>query len=197
MGNGGLLLQLFSPAQHRRNLLVRAAEAIARVPTAPITISDIPPEPLEELKSAGVLRDNDLGHSVVFTHDIYEEWALCELLVHRRANIQELLRGTPVSDTLIRPMQLLARVFIGNELVTGRVEGAVVRCDGRYRAATGLAARHSDILRAVDANHAAIAKAETVFARRRCRSLAKTASCNENNRGVAQPVLSEPKAHTR
>ena len=94
------------------------------------------------------------------------------------------------------PYATSGRVFIGNELVTGRVEGAA-RCDGRYRAATGLAARHSDILRAVDANHAAIAKAETVFARRRCRSLAKTASCNENNRGVAQPVLSEPTANTR
>ncbi len=104
---GGSDRKDFSPAQHRRNLLVRAAEAIARVPTAPITISGIPPEPLEELKSAGVLRDNDLGHSVVFTHDIYEEWALCELLVHRRANILELFRQTAESDTLIRPMQLL------------------------------------------------------------------------------------------
>jgi hypothetical protein len=96
-----------SLAQHRRNLLLQAAEAIVRAPNTPIGIRDLSPEHLDELKSSGVLRDKEFGHSVVFTHDIYEEWALCELLIGRQPNIAVFLQETGEPDVLIRPVQLL------------------------------------------------------------------------------------------
>ena len=104
---GGADRREFSSAQHRRNLLLQAAEAIVRAPNRPIGIRDLSPEYLEELKSAGVLRDKQFGHSVVFAHDIYEEWALCELLIGRQPSVAALLQETGEPDVLIRPMQLL------------------------------------------------------------------------------------------
>ena len=83
----------FSLAQHRRNLLVSLAEALCQAPNVGIPIHTLPPEPLQELKSSGVLRDKKLGHSVVFAHDIYEEWALCEYLISRQSNIAALLKS--------------------------------------------------------------------------------------------------------
>jgi hypothetical protein len=104
---GGSDRKDFSPAQHRRNLLIEAADAIAHAPNMPISIHTLPPEPLEELKSAGVLRDKEFGHSVVFAHDIYEEWALCEFLLGQQSKTDEVLQATGEPDALIRPVQLL------------------------------------------------------------------------------------------
>jgi hypothetical protein len=94
-------------AQHRRNLLIAMADSIARAPNTPIPIRDLPPESLDELKSAGVVRDKEFGHSVIFAHDIYEEWSLCELLIGQQSNVAELLKRMGEPDALIRPMQLL------------------------------------------------------------------------------------------
>jgi hypothetical protein len=113
---GGSDRKDFADAQHRRNLLVAMAEKIARAPNAPISIRDLPPEPLEELKTAGVLRDKELGHSVVFTHDIYEEWSLCELLVGQQSNVAELLKETGEPDALIRPVQLLGTYVLETDI---------------------------------------------------------------------------------
>jgi hypothetical protein len=104
---GGADRREFSSAQHRRNLLLQAAEAIVRAPNRPIGIRDLSPEHLEELKSAGVLRDKEFGHSVVFAHDIYEEWALCELVIGQQPGVAALLQEMGEPDVLIRPMQLL------------------------------------------------------------------------------------------
>ncbi|MGB9367324.1 MAG: ATP-binding protein [Xanthobacteraceae bacterium] len=104
---GGADRRDFSPAQHRRNFLINAAEAIARAPNAPIPIRNLPPEPLEDLKSAGVFRDKELGHSIVFAHDIYAEWALCEFLLGQQSAIAQVLQQAGESDVLIRPIQLL------------------------------------------------------------------------------------------
>jgi hypothetical protein len=97
----------FAHTQHRRNLLVAMADSVAHAPNTPIPIRDMPPEPLDELKSAGVVRDKELGHSVVFAHDIYEEWSLCELLIGQQSNVAELLKQTGEPDALIRAVQLL------------------------------------------------------------------------------------------
>ena len=83
-----------SRAQHRRNALMQLAEQLLLSPNSPIPITAVPPEPLEELKLSGVVRDKTLGHSVVFTHDIYEEWALCELLIRHQADISGFLRAS-------------------------------------------------------------------------------------------------------
>jgi len=96
-----------SRAQHRRNALMQLAEQLVRSPNSPIPIIAVSPEPLEELKLSGVVRDKTLGHSVVFTHDIYEEWALCELLIQHQAEISGFLKASGELQALVRPMQLL------------------------------------------------------------------------------------------
>jgi hypothetical protein len=104
---GGADRKEFSSAQYRRNVLIALAELLCAAPNTPVPIRDLPPEPIEELRSAGVLRDKELGHSVVFTHDIYEEWALSEYLMGQRSNISKVLETFAEPDLLIRPAQLL------------------------------------------------------------------------------------------
>ena len=55
----------------------------------------------------GVIRDKQLGHSVTFSHDIYEEWALCEWLVGKLPSIASVLKASKEPQALIRPVQLL------------------------------------------------------------------------------------------
>jgi ABC-type cobalamin/Fe3+-siderophores transport system ATPase subunit len=104
---GGADQPSFTPAQHRRNVLISLAERLIEAPNSAISIRDLPPEPLEDLKSAGVVRDKQLGHSVTFTHDIFEEWALCEWLVGKLPNIPSALKASKEPQGLIRPVQLL------------------------------------------------------------------------------------------
>lgn len=95
------------PAQKRRNVLIDLARQLARSPGAAMAIRDLQAEPLVELKAAGVLRDKELGHSVVFSHDIYEEWALCELLISEQAHLARVLTEVGEPQALVRPVQLL------------------------------------------------------------------------------------------
>ncbi len=97
----------FTPAQQRRNVLISLAERFILAPNSAISIRDLPPESLEDLKSAGVVRDKQLGHSVTFAHDIYEEWALCEWLIGKLPNIAPVLKYCKEPQELIRPVQLL------------------------------------------------------------------------------------------
>jgi hypothetical protein len=105
---GGSERRDFSPAQHRRNILLALAERLAEDPDRPISIRHLAPEPLEDLKSAGVIRDKELGHSVIFAHDIYEEWALSEMLIGMRTEIATLLPRLHEPQLLVRPLQLFA-----------------------------------------------------------------------------------------
>ena len=102
----------FSLAQHRRNLLLQLAERLAVAPNTPISINGLAPETITELKSAGIVRDKDLGHSVVFTHDIYEEWALCQLLISRGHDLAVFLRNHSEADAFVRPVQLLGTYLL-------------------------------------------------------------------------------------
>ena len=104
---GGADRSDFSPAQHRRNLLMDLAKRLVAAPSRAINVSNLSPEAIGDLRSAGILRDKDLGHSVVFAHDIYEEWVLCELLIREASDLQGFLKNHAESDTLIRPVQLL------------------------------------------------------------------------------------------
>lgn len=97
----------FTPAQHRRNALLSLAERYAATPAQPISIRGIAPEPLDDLKSTGVLRDRLLGHSVSFAHDIYEEWALCEWLIGQLPAIAPALKAVGEPQELVRPVQLV------------------------------------------------------------------------------------------
>jgi hypothetical protein len=109
---GGSDQKDFVKAQHRRNTLLAAANLLSQASSAAIAIHTLLPEPLDELKSAGVLRGKELGHSVVFGHDIYEEWALCELLISRQDDVVALLQQTGEPVALIRPMQLLGAYML-------------------------------------------------------------------------------------
>lgn len=93
-------------SQHRRNVLLDLADRFIRTPDEAITIRGLQPEALGELKSAGVLQDKELGHSVVFSHDIYEEWTLTEFILGRQANIAEFLCEANEPRFLTGPMQL-------------------------------------------------------------------------------------------
>lgn len=108
----------FTPAQLRRNVLLSLAERFIASPNRAISISDLPPEPLENLKSAGVIRAKQLGHSVTFSHDIYEEWALCEWLIGKLPSIASVLKTCNEPQALIRPVQLLGSY----ELETNKTE---------------------------------------------------------------------------
>ena len=102
----------FAPAQYRRNLLIQAADRVAQAPNQPIAINDFAPETLAELKSAGILRDKELGHSVILTHDVYEEWALFQLLISQGSDVAASLRSHREADLFIRPVQLLGTYLI-------------------------------------------------------------------------------------
>lgn len=104
---GGANQPDFVAAQHRRNILLSLAERFIEAPNNAISIKDLLPEPLENLKSAGVIRDKQLGHSVIFSHDIYEEWALCEWLIGNLPSIAPILKASKEPQALIRPVQLL------------------------------------------------------------------------------------------
>ena len=97
----------FSPAQHRRTVLLDFAQRLAQAPNVAIPIRNVAPDPLGELKTAGVLRDKEFGHSVEFTHDIYEEWALCELLIGEQDRLAAYLQDVGQPQVLVRPTQLL------------------------------------------------------------------------------------------
>lgn len=102
----------FTPAQQRRNALLSLAERLSTKPESPIAIRDMDAQPLEDLKSAGVVRDHRLGHSVVFAHDIYEEWALTELLISETDRTSETLLRLGEPQSLVRPVQLLGSFLL-------------------------------------------------------------------------------------
>lgn len=99
-------------SQHRRNVLLDLAERLARTPDEAVSTAGLQPEALGELKSAGILLDKELGHSVVFAHDIYEEWALAELLLRNKSEIVGFLHETGEPSLLERPMQLLGSYML-------------------------------------------------------------------------------------
>lgn len=102
----------FSPAQQRRNLLMELAERLVGAPNSAVTINTFAPDVIAELQSAGILRDKDPGHSVVFAHDIYEEWALCQLLIRHAADLAGFLKTHAEPHILVRPAQLLGTLML-------------------------------------------------------------------------------------
>ncbi|MFN3233159.1 MAG: hypothetical protein ACE363_13535 [Alphaproteobacteria bacterium] len=95
-------------AQARRNALLELAERAVRSPGGAISIRNIPENALTALASGGVIQNVELGHTATFSHDIYEEWALCELLVGCRDRLDAFLSEVGEPQILARPVQLLA-----------------------------------------------------------------------------------------
>ncbi|ESZ61981.1 hypothetical protein [Mesorhizobium sp. L103C131B0] len=106
--HGGADAADFAPAQGRRNVLLKLGDQLSSNPGAPLVIRDIDPIALDQLLGAGVLRHVDVGSSVAFAHDIYEEWVLERVLSERRADIAQAIRDGRQDLQLARPLQLLA-----------------------------------------------------------------------------------------
>ena len=106
--HGGADKADFAPAQGRRNVLLKLGEQLLLDPGAALAIRDIDPTALGELSQAGVLRHVDVGSTVAFTHDIYEEWVLERTMFDRRTDIAGALRDGRQDLQLARPLQLLA-----------------------------------------------------------------------------------------
>lgn len=98
----------FEPAQGRRNVLLALREQLLGKPGQPMAIRDLNPIALKKLLQAGVLRNVELGVTVAFFHDIYEEWILERVLRTRRGEIGQALRDGGEDLQLARPLQLLA-----------------------------------------------------------------------------------------
>ncbi|MEK7917657.1 ATP-binding protein [Burkholderia contaminans] len=105
----------FALAQEQRETLITLGERLARSPGTPIVLSELSANAIERLTAAGVLRNVEFGHSVVFSHDIFEEWTLCETLIRHRADIVAFLRDTGEPQNLIRPVQLLGTHLLETE----------------------------------------------------------------------------------
>ena len=118
--HGGADRADFAPAQDRRNALLSLGEALLLGPGLALSIRGIEAVALHELLQAGVLRHVELGVSVAFSHDIFEEWILAKVLRGRRSEIAQALHDGGQHPQLARPLQLLAadlleRSETGNE----------------------------------------------------------------------------------
>ena len=98
----------FSAAQHRRNVLLDLAQRSSTGTECSHRDPKPRSRPAGRAKDGrGILRDKELGHSVEFTHDIYEEWALCELLIGEQDRLAAYLHDVGQPQILVRPTQLL------------------------------------------------------------------------------------------
>lgn len=104
---GGSYDAVFAAAQRRRDTLIALANQAAVSPNAPLSIAGLDAGALEQLRAADVLRDQSFGHSVHFTHDIYEEWALAELLLRHEMDLPGFLQTVGEPQTLARAAQLV------------------------------------------------------------------------------------------
>ena len=105
---GGADVADFAPAQGRRNVLLRLGEHLLVNPGEPLAIRDVDPTALDELLQAGVLRHVEVGSTVAFSHDIYEEWVLERVVFGRRGDIAQAVHDGRQDLQLARPLQLLA-----------------------------------------------------------------------------------------
>lgn len=112
---GGTDQTTFALAQEQRETLVILGERLATSPGTAIAVGGLIAISVERLVSAGVLRNVELGHNVVFTHDIFEEWTLCQTLIRHRAELIEFLRLSEEPQILIRPLQLLGTNLLETE----------------------------------------------------------------------------------
>lgn len=107
----------FAKAQRRRNALLHLASRVARAPTSPPSIREVDEDALAELIEINVVRQHTYGHSVEFSHDIFEEWALTQLLIGQ-VDIANFIQSNGEPDNLIRPMQLLAALQLETNKTT-------------------------------------------------------------------------------
>lgn len=112
---GGSSDTQFPSAQRRRDTLIELATLAVSAPNQPLPIAGFDPNALEELRSADVIRDSSLGHSVAFTHDIYEEWATTELLIRNEGALPKFLSSAGEPQTLTRALQLVVTRMVERE----------------------------------------------------------------------------------
>lgn len=112
---GGSDRMNLSSVQRRRNVFTELAERLLNSKNGVLEVTGLDTDAIEELRSAGIVRDRDLGHTVLFTHDIYEEWTLCQLLIRNRHNLVDFLQDNHETNLLMRPVQLLGTYLLETE----------------------------------------------------------------------------------
>lgn len=105
----------FAAAQEQRETLVALGERLAQSPATAIQMGGLSATAVERLVGTGVLRNVALGHSVVFAHDIFEEWTLCQTLIRHRTDLLSFLRASAEAQILIRPLQLFGTHLLESE----------------------------------------------------------------------------------
>jgi hypothetical protein len=123
---GGTDQTSFALAQEQRETLVALGERLARSPGTAIALGGLSVAAIERFVAAGVVRNVELGHSVVFAHDIFEEWTLCQTLIRHRSTVVSFLRGSAEAQILIRPMQLLGTHLLETEKTSEAWEHLIV-----------------------------------------------------------------------
>lgn len=126
---GGSDRQDFAQSQRRRDTLIALASAAAAHPNSPLPIHGLDPDALDELRNAGVVRDQSFGHTVNFAHDIYEEWSLCHLLRRNRQRLPDFLRELGEPQALVRAAQLLGSQSLESDLTSDDWQGLLADLD--------------------------------------------------------------------
>jgi ATPase family associated with various cellular activities (AAA) len=85
-----------------------------------ISLESVDTEAVQALILDGIVRKEEAGHSIQFTHDIFFEWAFFHLLVDRRNAWPELIAELGELPGLARPVELLSqREFIAHDTWEG------------------------------------------------------------------------------
>lgn len=101
--------------QNRYNVLLQLAKRIVNDPGKAISINSLDVEILNILKLSGIVKDVDVGISLMFTHDIYEDWVIAKLMLSKLNSISIFLQKTSENQILEKPLQLLASYLLESE----------------------------------------------------------------------------------
>lgn len=100
----------------RQRTLTRLAKAGARTLGRRMSIDELDPDVIDELKRDGILRDARAGHSVKFAHDIFFEWSFMHLLMSRDEAWADEIRSVGEPPILGRGVELLSQsVFVADD----------------------------------------------------------------------------------
>jgi hypothetical protein len=116
---------------HRRKALLKLAKHGGEAPGKGISTEDIDLDALKELKDDGVVHDDRKGHTVLFTHDIFFEWAFLEYLIGKGDAWPAEIKRLGELPIFARTVELLSQAeFAGSddwEKHLDKLEGAAMR----------------------------------------------------------------------
>ena len=113
--SGGSVFREPTKNQHQHTVLLELAKRTVNNPGDAVSTYSLDADILEDLKLSSVLKDTDIGISVVFTHDIYEDWVITKLMLSKLKSISKFLQKNNENHILERPLQLLALYLLESE----------------------------------------------------------------------------------